>query len=356
MHRVAAAALAAALLLGPALRAGEPAPAGKTDIAKPSPNRKDEPLAKKFSPAKAAAFLDGAAVHWTRERNCGSCHSNFLYLMARPALFEKGKTAPAYDEVRRFFEGRVAGWDSGKEGAKPRTRAEVMATAVVLAFADAQTTGKLHPMTRQALDRTWAMQQKDGAWDWEKCGWPPLEHDDYYGATLVAVGVGAAPEDYARTEKAKAGLGRLHGYFKNTPPPDLHHKTMLLWASLKVDGLMTPEERAAAVKDLRALQREDGGWSLPALGDWKRRDGSANDKKAPSDGYATGLVVYVLRQAGVPADDKAVRRGVAWLRGNQRESGRWFTFSLNDDKAHYITDAGSAFAVLALHACDALKE
>jgi squalene-hopene/tetraprenyl-beta-curcumene cyclase len=34
---------------------------------------------------------------------------------------------------------------------------------------------------------------------------------------------------------------------------------------------------------------------------------------------------------------------------NQRESGRWFTRSLNDDKDHYITDTGTAFCILALH-------
>jgi squalene-hopene/tetraprenyl-beta-curcumene cyclase len=63
--------------------------------------------------------------------------------------------------------------------------------------------------------------------------------------------------------------------------------------------------------------------------------------------------VYVLRQAGVPARDEALQRGVSWLTGNQRESGRWFTRSLSNDKAHYITHAGTGFAVLALKACEA---
>ena len=130
---------------------------------------------------------------------------------------------------------------------------------------------------------------------------------------------------------------------------------MLLWASQKIDGLMTKAQQAATIKELRAKQHEDGGWSLPSLGDWKRRDGSDNDKAAPSDGYATGLIVYVLRQAGVPTDDKAIQRGVAWLKSHQRESGRWFTFSLNNDRAHYMSNAGSAYAVLALKACDALN-
>jgi squalene-hopene/tetraprenyl-beta-curcumene cyclase len=115
---------------------------------------------------------------------------------------------------------------------------------------------------------------------------------------------------------------------------------------------MTPDHRAATIAQLRALQRPDGGWCLPALGDWKRHDGTPNDPEAPSDGYATGLVVYVLRQSGVAATDASVARGVGWLKTHQRASGRWFTRSLSTDRFHYITNAGTGFAVMALKACE----
>jgi squalene-hopene/tetraprenyl-beta-curcumene cyclase len=228
---------------------------------------------------------------------------------------------------------------------------EVVAIAATLALHDAQSTGKLHPRTRQALDRMWELQRKDGAWEWNKTGLAPLEHDDYYGAVYAALGSGHAPEGYARSKAAKQGLARLKGYLRKNPAPNLHHKVWLLWASLKLDGLMTPAQRKQTIKDLLALQRKDGGWSLPSLGDWKRRDGKANPKQAPSDGYATGLVLYVLRQAGVAATKEPIRRGVNWLKTNQRASGRWFTRSVNADRAHYITHAGTAYAVLALKAC-----
>jgi squalene-hopene/tetraprenyl-beta-curcumene cyclase len=35
-----------------------------------------------------------------------------------------------------------------------------------------------------------------------------------------------------------------------------------------------------------------------------------------------------------------------------RVSGRWFTRSLNADRAHCITNAGTALAVMALKACE----
>ena len=62
-------------------------------------------------------------------------------------------------------------------------------------------------------------------------------------------------------------------------------------------------------------------------------------------------MTFVLRQAGVPADDPALVKAVAWLKANQRESGRWFTQSPGGSKHHYVTNVGSAFAILALDAC-----
>src|SRR5262249_53257043 len=157
-------------------------------------------------------------------------------------------------------------------GAKPKGDAYVVVTAFALAFNDAQQGGRLRAVTKVALDRMFDVQQKTGEWNWLKCGWSPLEHDDYYGATLAALAVAIAPGDYAKTDKAKAGVEKLKGYFQKTPPPDLHHTAMLLWASTKLDGLMTAEEQKKAVAALKAKQRADGGWCLPSLGTYTRHD------------------------------------------------------------------------------------
>lgn len=337
--------LCSALVLAPVAAHGEK----PDDFPKPSANSADEPLAKSFSLSGTARFLDGVAVNWTRERKCATCHTNVPYLFVRSAIKDAPKEGPTL--VRRFFEERVAHWDDEEKMAKPRWDAEVVVTAAALAFDDAQTTGKLHPLTRKALDRMWKVQRADGGWNWLKCTWPPFEHDDYFGAVLAALATTIAPEAYNHTEKAAAGLIGLKRYLHKNPPPTLHHKVWLLWVAPKIDGSMTTEQRNQTVKELLALQRADGGWSLPSLGEWKGHDDRVNDKNAPSDGYGTGLVVYVLRQSGVPAKDEAIQRGLHWLRTNQRASGRWFTRSLNTDRAHYISNAGTAFAVLALTAC-----
>jgi squalene-hopene/tetraprenyl-beta-curcumene cyclase len=325
---------------------------------KQTPNSPKEPLAKELSLTQSAEFLDAVTVAWIRQKKCASCHTGYPYLLARASLGDP--KAPALLEVRQFFEERVAAWDKNGKGSGflvgsgpllvSEGITEVVAIAATLALHDAQSTGKLHPVTRQALDRMWTLQGKDGAWLWNKTGLAPLEHDDYYGAVYAAVGVGHAPEGYAKGASAKEGVARLTEYLRKHPPPDLHHKLWLLWASLKLDGLMEQAERQQTIKELVALQRADGGWSLPSLGNWKRHDGTANDKQAASDGYATGLILYVLRQAEVARATEAVQRGLKWLKTNQRASGRWFTASLNEESRHYITHAGTAFAVMALKA------
>ena len=258
---------------------------------------------------RAAGYLDEVALGWTRSRKCGTCHTNYAYMLARPSIGGQG-SSDAMKEIRGFFESRVGHWDDPEKDARPRFDAEVIATAAALAINDARTSGKLHPTTRGRSDRIWTLQREDGGFNWLKCDWPPYEHDDYYGAVFAALGVGLAPEGYAKAETAAAGVAKLTRYLHEHPAPDLHHRTFLLWASRKLDGLMTPEEQESTRRALRSLQRADGGWSLPTLGEWKRRDGSPNPKDGPSDGYATGLVVYVLRQAGVPRTTR--RSSKAW--------------------------------------------
>ena len=182
-----------------------------------------------------------------------------------------------------------------------------------------------------------------------------MSDDTFAGepVTLAAIAVGVAPEQYAQSEAAQKGLAGIRKYLAMNPPPTLHHKAMVLWAASYLDGIVADEVKSAWINDLQALQKDDGGWGLATLGDWKRADGKQQDKES-SDGYGTGFVIYVLRRAGVPATSERFQRGIQWLKNHQRESGRWFTRSLNKDNKHFLTHAGTSMAVLALTACDAI--
>ena len=258
--------------------------------------------------SKASHFLDSASLDWQRSWQCFTCHTNISYLIARPTI---AADAPAHRQVRKFAEELISlRW----EEVGPRSDAEVVAIAAALALNDAATTRKLHPLTRTALDRMWTVQRPAGDWKWPtRCRWPPMESDEHYGVTLAAIGTGAAPDGYAQTPAARAGLAKIRTFLEDNPPTDLHHKAMVLWASTYVDGLMTAEERKACIKELLAAERPTGGWAFSTLYPWTRGDGKEQDLET-SDGYGTGFVVFVLRRAGVPADDPAVARGVAWLK------------------------------------------
>lgn len=64
----------------------------------------------------------------------------------------------------------------------------------------------------------------------------------------------------------------------------------------------------------------------------RKSSGWSRSSPTRRDGHQTGLAIVALREAGVPASDPQIQRGLRWLESNQRESGRWWTLSLNTDK------------------------
>jgi hypothetical protein len=64
-------------------------------------------------------------------------------------------------------------------------------------------------------------------------------------------------------------------------------RVVLLWASTKLNGLLTHDQQNKIVEETVAKQRDDGGFSMSQLiGAWKRHDDTPLDTS--SDGYATG--------------------------------------------------------------------
>ena len=321
------------------------------NVTDPGKISADEPITDVFSAEKAARYLDISSLYWQKSHNCASCHGNLGYMFARPALSSVLKDS---GEVRRLYEEYVTErWKTQP----PQDAQEIVVVAAGLTFNDLQTTGRLQPVTRQALRVMWDSQRDDGGWTWHKAGYPPTESDEHYGVTLAALITGITPDRYAQTEEARRGIEKIRTFLKNNPPLSLHHRAMIAWASCYVPDLMNDRQRKKTLDELLALQRPDGGWSTPGLlADWKdfkRLDGKPQDKKT-SDAYATGFVIIVARALGVSSDDPRLKYGIDWLLSNQRVSGKWFCRSPSKDGQHYFSNFGSAFAILALQACDKL--
>jgi hypothetical protein len=326
----------------------------------------------------AERYLDSREVWWqawdrTQKDHgtyCISCHTQATYGLARPVLRQElGEPAPAGAEraMLESIEKRVRIWKEvepfyldAKYGAGKEIEsrnAESVMNALILSSYD-EHLGHMSETTRTAFDNAWALQSKDGpttgAWVWQNFHYTPWEspESEYHGAALMAVAVGTAQDSYRDDPKIAANLTALREYLKSHyDAQPMLNKVVALWASVRIPGLLTPDQTAKLLDDLKSKQHADGGWSLTDLGTWERVDNTPLETR--SDGYATGLAVLVLEENKVK--DTTVRRGIDWLLANQdKTTGAWPAWSLNKNRdpksnvGQFMSDAATSYAVLAL--------
>jgi squalene-hopene/tetraprenyl-beta-curcumene cyclase len=265
------------------------------------------------------------------------------------------KRVQLWSEVEPFYKDSSSG-----PGKSVESRAtESVLNAFILSSYDSQQR-QLRDITRKAFDAAWALQLKDGpqtgAWNWQVFQLAPWESGEsqYQGAAFMALAVGMAPGGYQNESNISLNLQLLRSYLsREYDRQPLLNRVVLLWASSKLYGLMSPEQRNSLVSFLLGKQKEDGGWCLATLGSWHRRDNTPLD--TTSDGYATGVVVLALEESGTSESREAVKKGLAWLMANQdKTEGPWHTNSLNKqrdpktDIGRFMSDAATGYAVLAL--------
>ena len=333
-----------------------------------------------WNPRAAAAYLDGRLAWWLQwphaardhETACVSCHTAVPYALARPslhaALGDAWLAAPEgilhahvvkrvrlWKDVEPFYPDQTRGLPRTSES----RGTEAILNALILASRDAQA-GTLTDDARRAFANLWPLQFKagdlSGAWAWLNFHLEPWESSDapYYGAALAALAVGSAPSGYSSSPEIQDQLTLLRQYLqRGADKESLLNRVMVLWASAKLPGLLTPAQRQAIIDAAVSLQRPDGGWALSALGTWRRADGTAIE--TASDGYATGLIALVLQRSGASRADPRVRDGLSWLAQHQdAASGMWRASSLNKardpstDIGKFMSDAATAYAALAL--------
>jgi squalene-hopene/tetraprenyl-beta-curcumene cyclase len=334
-----------------------------------------------WSRTAAAHYLDDRQTWWMNWKEsardhqtfCVSCHTVVPYALGRPALRSAlAESAPSATE-QKLLENvtkRVRLWNEmqpfysdEKVGARKTAQSrgtESILNALILASYESSNAAPSETLTK-ALQNMWAEQQKTGdkkgSWSWLNFHTQPWEADEsaYYGATLAGVAVGTVPGEYRATPAIQNNLELLRGYLRSGyPTQSRNNLVFLLWASTKLPGLLQPEQQHSIVDSTLALQQEDGGWSLSSLvGPWKRGDGTPLETK--SDGYATGVISFVLQQAGVPRQDERLQKGLTWLASHQDPSkGLWPAYSLNKqrdpsaDAWLFMSDAATGYSVLAL--------
>ena len=351
--------------------------------------------------AAAAQYLDDRINLWFERAtdlktgegttSCISCHSAVPYLLARPALRKAMQIIEPTPQEIRLLKERAQRVDTypghqplsdSKHGGEHGT--EAVFNALILARQDAhEKRAQPSELTRKAFRQLWDTQGPDGAWDWMDFVEEPDESADarYYGAALAALAVGTVRGLLDGGELDPPGyVDKLRAYLTGGfAEQNLYRRTWMLLASTRLAGLLDRKQREVVIAELRGKQDSDGGWSLHKLGPWRwsrttppfapqgKPDTSLLEK---SDGYATGLIAYVLRQTGLPASDPALKSALEWLKANQKVIRLdqhnwkcWRAHSLNHDRENggarggawkqmLMSDTATAFAVLALSPLD----
>lgn len=336
----------------------------------------DEPKVKAFgaeSIKAAARYLDNGAICWVREKTCVNCHTTGPYLSERPALTPLlGKPQ---DEVLADFIKTVPARvteqkETEKDGLKYYSGSWTSIwRSIGLAEWDRHVNGKLSDHTERSLHEMLMRQSANGSF--VSYGEVEIPHitTDFELTVQAARAVTTAPgwlenlkdvELLARVEKMKKWL-------RIAEPKNDYDRVLKLQLAHYLPDVVPQSERDTALTLLSSKQHTDGGWStrdMSALNDWhfkmsdtvvKLITGLPDAAKPESDAYMTAFAIVLMRQNDVPVKDERIQRGLAWLKREQRVSGRWWMHSLYRGNYHYITYIATCQALKALALCDELK-
>jgi hypothetical protein len=192
------------------------------------------------------------------------------------------------------------------------------------------------------------LQRKEGNWSFGGIARPPMEDGDFSHTALCARAL-AAYEPAGRKAQFDEQIARAAKWLAAATPQSTEDRDMQL-LGLKWTHTSSLD---ALLRQLIALQREDGGW--------------APTKYLSSDAYATGMTLYTLHELGIPVSDPAYRKGIAFLLRTQETDGSWhvasrapkfqpyFQSGFPHDHDQWISSAATAWATMALsYAGDAL--
>jgi len=339
----------------------------------------DEPKVKAFGPdtVKAAAkYLDDGAHYWVREKTCLACHSTGVYMVERSVLTKQlGK--PSEELLKSFVAGVPE--KLGKPG--DSNAATYVWRSSGLASWDRHVEGKLSDHTDKSLRHMLSI----------------LPDDDMYGTiklieipyittrfelTVQAMRAMVTAPDWLKNlkdEEAVARVNRIKKMLREHKPLNDYELALKLQLANMMPELVSKEDRQAAIDMLWKKQHTDGGWSTRDMSEllkwrlevhpaterqpWKEAmdptvikliEGLPDAARPESDPYMTAFAIVLLRESGVPASDKRIQRGITLLKETQRESGRWWMYSLYRGNYNYITYIATAQVLRALALCDEL--
>jgi hypothetical protein len=308
-----------------------------------------------------------------REKSCVNCHTTGPYLSERPALIPQlGK--PSEEIVADFIEFvpkevKEVKETATKSGYKHMPGAfSAVWRSLGLAEWDKHLSGKTSESTERSIRDMFERQAASGAF--VSHGEVEIPHitTDFELSLQAVRAITAAPGWLAglKDEKLLGKVEKLKTWLRSAEPKNDWDRVLSLQLAFYMPELVSAEKRDAALKLLSSKQHADGGWStrdFSALNDWHFEVSETVQKlitslpdaaKPESDAYMTALAVVLMRQSHVPAKDQRLQKAIAWLKKEQRVSGRWWMHSLYRGNYHYSTYITTCQALKALALCDEL--
>jgi ankyrin repeat protein len=295
---------------------------------------------------RSLSLLRTASAQVMTEGGCVACHAQPVSAIASEYASRRGwrvegpatPATPATDvaQVTSAISASPRGAMQGREaGGLPDTYGYNVLMAATL---------NLPPtMGTDAIVQYFIAKQRP-AGNWHGIGTrAPIQDGDF---SRTAIGIRILSVYGAPAQKADIAdrVARAAKWLADQSPVSTEERAMqLLGLSWAGAGQSVRQSR---LRELINLQRRDGGWGqTPNL---------------VSDAYATGQLLFALRELGVPATDAAVRRGVAFLVGTQAKDGSWFVksramkiqpyfesgFPYGEDQ--WISQSGTAWAAIGL--------
>ncbi|MCX6906700.1 MAG: hypothetical protein NTY01_01515 [Verrucomicrobia bacterium] len=334
----------------------------------------DEPKVKRFgaeSIRAAAKYLDDGALAWTRTKSCVACHTTGAYMLDRPMLTKQlGKPS---EEVLTAFSASI-------QDKLPKTEEKAGVTyyslteravwrAAGLVQWDKHVTGKTSGHADRAL-RSMLLQlsSHDGFYMSDQVE-IPYQTTDFELSLHAARAIVEAPGWLTNLKDADLlqRIERLKTFLREVKPRHNYDRAVRIGLAAFMPEVVSKEDHAADLAMLWSKQHADGGWStrdMSATRNWsahmsdiaiKLIEGLPDAAKPGSDAYMTALAICLLRESGVPASDTRLKRGIAWLKSEQRISGRWWMHSLYRGNYHFTTYIATAKAMQALALCSELR-
>jgi len=345
---------------------------GDTRISIPS---SDEPRVQVFGPESiklAGKYLETGALSWARSNGCVNCHTTGPYLTEYTAWSRQfGK--PSEEVLATFLKvvpqevTEVKDIDQKGHSYYPGAFSAVW-RSLGLAEWDRQVTGKISDATDRSLRDMFERQSKSGAFVTHGEVEIPHITTDYELSLQAARAIKAAPGWLAGL-KDETLLGRVENlkrWLRTATPKNDFDRILKLQVAYYLPEVVSQPDRDAALALLSSKQHADGGWStrdMSPVNDWHFEmsptvldliQNLPDVDKPESDAYMTALAIVLMRQNNVPVSDPRVQQGLAWLKREQRASGRWWMHSLYRGNFHYITYIATIEAIKALDLCGEL--